>query len=247
MTTVDTNRGPLPLYVARPDGEPPWPGVVVVHDALGLTTDLRRQCAWLAGNGFVAVAPDLLHWGPRLRCVVAAMRSLVRRDGRPFDELDATRAWLEGRDDCTGRVGIIGFCLGGGFAVLLAGAGRYQAASVNYGAVPEDADTLLADACPVIGSYGARDRSLKEDPARLEHALTAADVPHDVTVYDDAGHSFLNDHPRSELPVWAVVAGRFVEMDYHASSASDARRRIVGFFHEHLGASGDTNPRVQGG
>ena len=234
MVSVATRRGPVPVYLARPESEPPWPGVVVIHDALGMTSDARRQCDWLAGDGFMAAAPDLLHWGVRLRCVIAAMRSLTRREGRSFDELEATRAWLASREDCTGQVGVVGFCLGGGFAVLLAGSGRYQVASVNYGSVPDDADDLLGDACPVIGGYGARDRTLKDDPARLERALTAAGIPHDVTVYPDAGHSFLNDHPREEMPVWALVAGRFAHMDYHPASATDARDRIVAFFHEHL-------------
>lgn len=234
MVSVTTSRGPLPVYLAQPDGDPPWPAVVVIHDALGMTSDARRQCDWLAEHGLLAAAPDLLHWGARLRCVIAAMRSLTRRQGRSFDELETTRAWLAARGDCTGRVGVIGFCLGGGFAVLLAGSGRYQVASVNYGTVPDDADDLLIGACPVIGSYGARDRSLKVDPARLERALTAAGVAHDVKVYPEAGHSFLNDHPREEMPAWAVIAGRFAQMDYHAASASDARNRIVTFFHEHL-------------
>ncbi|NNU27699.1 dienelactone hydrolase family protein [Isoptericola sediminis] len=239
LTTVETDDGPLPVYLARPADRPPWPGVVVIHDALGMTTDLRRQCEWLADHGFLAVAPDLLHRGPRLWCVVSAMRSLVRRRGRGFDELEATRSWLAAHEDCTGRVGVIGFCLGGGFAVLLAGGGRYQAASVNYGGVPEDADELLADACPVLGSYGALDRSLADAPARLERALTRAEVPHQVTVYEGAGHSFLNDHPREEMPLWAFVPGRFVRSGYHADSADAARRRIVAFFDEHLGSSDD--------
>jgi carboxymethylenebutenolidase len=173
------------------------------------------------------------------------MRSRARRQGRGFDELEATRAWLAARQDCTGRVGVIGFCLGGGFAVLLAGSGRYQAASVNYGNVPDDADQLLAGSCPVIGSFGARDRSLKDDPARLERALTAARIPHDVAVYDEAGHSFLNDHPREEMPAWAVVAGRFAQMDYHPGSATDARHRIVTFFHSHLDPSPGPEPLAQ--
>jgi carboxymethylenebutenolidase len=234
LLSLDTPRGPLPAYVARPDTQPPWPGVVVVHDALGMTRDLRRQADWLAGSGFVAVAPDLLHWGNRPRCVVAAMRDLTRRTGRAFDEIEVARSWLAGQDDCTGAVGVIGFCLGGGFAVLLAGSGRYAAASVNYGNVPQDADTLLAQACPVIGSYGADDRSLRDDPARLEQALSAHGIPHEVTTYEGAGHSFLNDHARAETPVWAVVAGRLAGMQYHVPSARQARERIVAFFREHL-------------
>lgn len=237
--TLGTARGPLPAYLARPDSSPPWPGVVVIHDALGMTTDLRRQADWLADQGFLAVAPDLLHWGVRPRCVIAAMRDLTRRTGRSFDELEVARSWLSARRDCTGRVGVIGFCLGG-FAVLLAGSGRYDAASVNYGDVPEDADTVLADACPVIGSYGARDRSLRTAPNRLEQVLSARGIPHRVDTYGTAGHSFLNNHEPGEMPVWAVVAGQFAGMRYDEPSARQARQRIAAFFTEHLGDPTDT-------
>ena len=77
----------------------------------------------------------------------------------------------------------------------------FSAASVNYGSVPSDAEVLLATACPIVGSYGAKDKSLRGAAARLERILTAAGVPHDVKEYADAGHSFLNDHDPSSIPL----------------------------------------------
>jgi carboxymethylenebutenolidase len=231
--SLDTARGPMPVHVAEPPGDGPHPGVVVIADALGMTTDLRNQAKWLASEGYLAAAPDLFHWGGRARCLFATIGDALRREGHVFDVLEATRRWLGDHPRSTGRVGVIGFCLGGGLAVLLAGNGRYDAASVNYGAVPKDALDLLAGACPIVGSYGARD-SLRMDMERLVAALGAHDIPHDVHEYPEAGHSFLNDHDPAEVPRWAVVAGAFSDSEYHEASALDARRRISAFFGEHL-------------
>lgn len=237
METIElmADDGPLPVYVARPQGAGPWPGVIVLHDALGMTRDLRNQADWLAGAGYLAAAPDLYRGRPgQLRCMFSTVRDIARRRGAAFDDVEATRSWLLRDDGCNGHVGLIGFCMGGGFAVLLAGSNRYDAASVNYGAVPKDAMDLLAQSCPIVASYGARDRGLSDAPGRLTTSLDEHGVAHDVKVYPDAGHSFLNDHDPGDVPRWAVIAGRLSESDYHEESAQDARRRVVGFFDTHL-------------
>lgn len=232
--TIHTPSADVPVHVSVPDGDGPWPGVVIVHDALGMTSDLRRQADWLAREGYLAAAPDLYHRGGRLRCMFRTIRTWVRGEGDAFDDLDATRRWLEAREDCTGRIGVIGFCMGGGYALVLAAGRGYDASSVNYGGVPEDATDLLADACPIVASYGGRDPTLRRDPQRLEEALTSNGIDHDVKVYPDAGHGFLNDHPRSETPAWAFVMGALSRTSYHEASALDARERITAFFDRHL-------------
>jgi carboxymethylenebutenolidase len=231
--SFSSRHGSLRGYLARPAGDGPWPGVLVIHDVFGLSPDLRRQCDWLASCGYLAFGPDLYSQGSTLSCLRSIFLDLRARRGKTFDNIDAARITLLANEACTGRVGVIGYCMGGGFSLLLAPDGHYGASSVNYGDVPKDADGVLAGACPIVASYGAKDRTLKGRAARLDHALSVNNVVHDVKEYPEAGHGFLNQHDGAP-GVLVAVLGRLLGQGYNESAAADARARIIEFFDRFL-------------
>ncbi len=222
-------------YLSVPGGPgavpPPgrWPGVVVIHETFGLTDGIRQHADRLARAGYLAFAPDLYLGKPWMRCVRGAMHQLKAESGPAFTTLEAARAWLASRPDCSGKTGVIGFCLGGGFALLCAPRDGFAAVSVNYGGVPGDAEAALEGACPVVGSYGGRDPMGIKPPGRLEKALTALGVPHDIKIYPEAGHRFMSRNPPGLAPL-----AQAARMDYQQDAAEDAWRRILDFFGEHL-------------
>ena len=219
--------------LAVPEGTGPWPGVVLVHEAYGVNEVMRRQVAHVASLGYVALMPDLFSDGGARRCLTATFRALRAGEGRAFVDIATAQSFLKARDDSTGHVGVLGFCMGGGFALLAAAGHGFEASSVNYGMLPSDLDDDLRGACPIVGSYGARDHSLTGAAEKLEGALTRLGVPHDVKEYPSAGHSFLND-AESGPAVVRLLTRRILGAGPEPAAAADAWQRIDAFFGEHL-------------
>jgi carboxymethylenebutenolidase len=224
----------MPAWFATPASTSAVPGVVVLHDIFGMSHDLRNQANWLADSGFLSVAPDLYYKGGRLVCIRQVIRDMMARSGPAFDDVEASRSWLLAQPGCNGRIGVVGFCMGGGFALLLVSGHGFSAAGINYGGpLPKDVDDFLNTACPVVGSYGGLARWEQGVADQLAAALDRALVPHDVKEYSDAGHSFMNNHRGYGF----LKVLRFKAVGYNEAATIDTRRRIAGFFHLHMQGS----------
>jgi carboxymethylenebutenolidase len=114
----------------------------------------------------------------------------------------------------------------------LSASSGYAAAAVNYGQLPRDLDTAFTGACPIVGSYGGRDPSLKGAAGRLDAALGKAGVTHDVKEYPTASHAFLNDTETGPRPLRPLL--RVVGIRPEPAAATDAWTRIETFFATHL-------------
>jgi carboxymethylenebutenolidase len=227
---VDGGSRALRGYLAVPEGDGPWPGVVAIHEAYGLNAVVRRQADRLAAAGYLTLALNLYSdGGPR--CLLDTFRSFLAGSGPAIADIDAGRDYLHRHADCAGKVGIIGFCMGGGFALVAANRG-FDAASSNYGILPCHLERALSGACPIVGSYGAKDRMLPGATKKLTRTLTRLGVEHDIKEYPGVGHSFLNDvevGPRPLLPLLRVAGVR-----PDPQTAADAWARIEAFFAAHL-------------
>ncbi|WP_280495089.1 dienelactone hydrolase family protein [Nocardia farcinica] len=235
MQTIDLPApdGPIEALLARPDTPGPWPGIVIIHDALEFGADIRTHVTMLAERGYLVIAPNLFSRG-KARCIRAVMRALWFTGGRNHAEAEPVRDILAARDhlladpDCTGRTAVAGFCMGGGFALLTAPHG-FDAAAPFYPGLYGDYRTLLEGACPVVASYAGLDPSLIGAAGKLDRALTDLGVPHDIKTYPRTTHGFANTFGSERLL-------RVVGLGHDEAATADAWRRIFAFFDQHLTA-----------
>ena len=224
---IDTPAGPIDALLDIPEGQGPWPGVVVIHDAMGYRPNKQSINSHIAAAGYVALTPNMFARGGWARCVARVMRELLTKRGRALDDVLAARDHLLSLPECTGRVGIAGFCMGGGFALIMSPKG-FGASAPFYGTpLPRELSETLDGACPVVASFGARDPMGIGAPKKLQRVLDQKGIANDIKVYPGAGHSFAD-----KLPAQPLL--RITGFGYNEAATEDAWARVFAFFGEHL-------------
>jgi carboxymethylenebutenolidase len=212
-------------YVTRPKGEGRRPAVIVVSDNQALDDHNRDIGRRLAKAGYVAIVPDVVSREggtksfPNQQAVAKAVASLT--DDNLMKDLMGTQNYIKGQSFVQpSKIGIIGFCWGGGKSFLFTTQSKDLAASViYYGPMPENFDIVKNISAPVLGNYAGLDKPITSQVPRLAEEMKKYGKSYDYKIYPDAPHAFNSD----------VRPDR-----YRPEAAKDAWARTLDFFKKHL-------------
>jgi carboxymethylenebutenolidase len=200
-----------------PEGKGPFPGIVVIHEWFGLNDWVKEQAAKLAGEGYAALAIDL--YRGKVATTGEEAHELMR--GVPEDrakrDLEAAFQFLASQPNVKpDRIGAIGWCMGGGYALDLAlEEPRLAADVINYGHLATDTAAISKITAPILGLFGALDRGITPDSVKqFGEALDKLGKKGDITIYPDAGHQFENPNNKDA---------------YRPADAADAWNKTVNF------------------
>jgi carboxymethylenebutenolidase len=214
-------NGSIKGYLVRPANAAKLPGVLVIHENRGLNPYIEDVARRLAIADFIAFAPDALtSLGGYPGDDEKGLALFAKLDrAKATEDFLAAAMWLKSRPDCTGKVGAVGFCYGGGVVNQLAvRMGPDLAAAVPfYGTQPSAADAAKIKA-PINAQYAELDTRITEGWPAFDAALTQAEVPHEGHIYKGANHGFHNDTtPR-----------------YDETAAKEAWQRTLDWFNKYL-------------
>lgn len=222
MVKFPSAPGEASGYLAVPKGAGRHPAIVVIQEWWGLNDWIKQQADRFAAQGYVALAPDLYRGKVATDPNMAheLMRGLP--EDRAMNDLKAAFRYLEERKDVDRKkIGVIGWCMGGGYALNLAIAEPKTAALViNYGHLVTDQHTINTIHPPILGNFGGLDRGIPPSDVRtFSDQLLKAGKKSDIKIYDDAGHAFMNPNNKE---------------GYVKKDAEDAWKRIDAFFAKQL-------------
>ncbi len=220
--TFSSGKDTVGGFLATPEKPGRYPGLIVVHEWWGLNDWVKEQTVKLASQGFVALAVDLYRGKVAADASEAHELSRGLPDDRAVLDLMGGIVYLTTRNDVDhGRVGTIGWSMGGGYAVQLAmHVPRLGACVVNYGALPTDPNDLQNIGAPFLGNFGADDRGITPaDVQAFQKSMETLDRKVDIKIYDGAGHGFENPNNKD---------------GYRPQAADDAWNRTVAFLNKSL-------------
>jgi carboxymethylenebutenolidase len=217
----DTDGETLMGYLARPEGDEPKPAIVVIQEWWGLNEHIKDLARRFAGEGFVALAPDLYH-GQVATEPDEARKLVMELDmAEAVKEIQRALAFLREQSYMAGpKVGIVGFCMGGGLVLQTSLIEDNLTAAVAFYGRPLSAEEAPQAKAPILGLYGAADQGIPVDEVnKMDAALDEAGIENDIHVYEGAGHAFFNDTGQS----------------YNEQAATDAWPRTLDWFRKHIG------------
>jgi carboxymethylenebutenolidase len=220
----EANGGTATGYLAEPDGK--GPGIVVLQEWWGVDEHVREICDRFAREGFLALAPDLYHGETTDQPDEAQQKMMAMNMDEAEKEMRGAVEYLLEHPKCNGKVGSVGFCLGGGLSVWAASANPKVGAAVSfYYVMPHGKPDFSRINAPVLGHFGTSDEYISvEDAKALEQELQAAGVEAAFEFYEGAGHAFFGPHDRIGT--------------YDEEHARNAWQRTVNFFKKHLSREG---------
>lgn len=211
-----------PGYLARPEGEGPFPGVIIIQEWWGLNRHIEEVTERVAQEGFVALSPDLYRGQVALEPDEARKLAMeMDRERAVVDIQGAVNYLITQAFVVPKQVGIVGFCMGGGLALWMASAGQnVGAVTVFYGGRGEvDDETARKISAPILGIYGEKDEGIPLDMVRRnEQKLREHGKTIEIMIYPDAPHAFFND----------------TRAAYRPEAAADAWQKMLTWFRRYL-------------
>jgi carboxymethylenebutenolidase len=218
MMTLQSGNESVPAYIAAPNDAVKKPGVVIIQEWWGLNDFVRSKTDYFARQGYVAIAPDLYRGGLATDPDTAHQLMRGMPEDRAMRDLKAAVALLMGRADVDpARVGVVGWCMGGGYSLSVALAEpKLAGAVIYYGRLLTDEATIKSLQVPLLGNFAGKDQGIPVESVReFERKAKSYGKSVDFKIYPEGEHAFASSRdPKT----------------FRAADAKDADARTDAFF-----------------